>query len=342
MKKFHALILNLLFWIYKLGWGTVMQQLYKPGEAIDWSDYFSKFQCSAYFYQFTTFYLNYFLIMPLFFKKKKHVQLIISWILLFAYFISIRYFIEEYLYLKWFGVHNYFEGTTIAFYIVDNLYFGGSIIVPSIVIYIIVHWMQVERQQVLLKESAAVAEVNFLKSQVNPHFMYNTLNNIYSLVYHKSDKALPAIMRLSELMRYMTRDIDVDKVQINKEISYIESFLELESLRVAGEAYVEFKVSGQTDGVFIAPLMLIPFVENGFKHGVVTQKEHPFIITLSIQNNVLNLFTSNSINKSQKDQHGGVGLQNVKRRLALIYPNNYSLEAGKQGDNYICNLTINL
>jgi hypothetical protein len=342
MKKIHALALHLLFWIYKLGWGTLMEQFYKPDEAIHLSDYFSKFQCSAYFYQFTTFYLNYFLIMPLFFKKKKNVQLIIAWILLFAYFILIRYFIEEYLYFKWFGIHNYFAGTTALFYVVDNLYFAGSIIVPSIVIYIIVHWMQVEKQQVLLKESAAVAEVNFLKSQVNPHFVYNTLNNIYSLVYHKSDKALPAIMRLSELMRYMTRDIDVDKVQINKEINYIESFLELESLRVAGDAYVEFKIDGQRDGILIAPLMLIPFVENGFKHGVITQKEHPFIIELSVHNNVLRLFTSNKINQSQKDQHSGVGLQNVKRRLELIYPNNYSLDAGKQGDNYICNLTINL
>lgn len=342
MKKVHAIILHLIFWAYKLGWGTLMEAFYRPGVSINFREYFSMYNVSAYIYQFSTFYINYFLIMPLFFAKRKYRQLALSWVLLFAYFICIRYFIEEYLYLKWFGTHNYVDGTTGVFYAIDNLYFAGSIIIPSIAIYIIVHWMKVERQQLHLKEVAAATEVNFLKSQVNPHFMYNTLNNIYSLVYHKSEKALPAIMRLSELMRYMTRDSAVDKIALPKEIKYIESFLELESLRVAGEAQVKFSTSGITEADMIAPLLLIPFVENGFKHGVVTQTETPFIIELHVRNKELTLFTSNKINHAQKDHSSGIGLQNVKRRLDLIYPNQYHLETGKQGDNYICNLTIKL
>lgn len=342
MKKVYTIILHFIFWAYKLGWGTLMQTFYKPGLSIDLKEYFSPYNISTYIYQFSTFYMNYFLIMPLFFAKRKYNQLALSWVLLFAYFIALRYFMEEYLYFRWFGTHNYFEGTTVFFYIVDNLYFAGSIIIPSIVIYIIVHWMKVEKQQLYLKEVAATTEVNFLKSQVNPHFMYNTLNNIYSLVYHKSEKALPAILRLSELMRYMTRDSAVDKIALNKEVKYIESFLELESLRVAGEAQVRFTTSGVADSDMIAPLLLIPFVENGFKHGVVTQVEAPFIIELSIHNKELKLFTSNKINHAQKDHASGIGLQNVKRRLDLIYPGQYHLETGKQGDHYICNLTIKL
>ena len=342
MKKIPAFLLHLLFWIYKFGWGAIMQQIYKPGTVVHFADFFSKYEVSTYIYQLTTFYINYFIIMPLFFRKKKNVQLAISWILLFAYFISIRYLMEEYLFFKWYGTHNYFEGTSTIFYIIDNLYYAGAVIVPSIVIYIIVHWMKIERQQLQLKESAASAEVNFLKTQVNPHFMYNTLNNIYSLVYHKSDKALPAIMRLSELMRYMTNDSAVDKIELDKEVKYIESFLELESLRVSGDAHVQFKITGQTGRIKIAPLLLIPFVENGFKHGVVTSAEDPFIIDLNIENKILTLYICNKINHSQKDNTGGIGLQNVKRRLELIYPNNYSLDTGRQGDNYICNLSINL
>jgi two-component system LytT family sensor kinase len=342
MRKAHAVILHLIFWAYKLGWGTLMETFYKPGFSINFKEYFLPYNISTYIYQFSTFYINYFLIMPLFFARRKYIRLTLSWVCLFAYFIGIRYFIEEYLYFKWFGTHNYFEGTTGIFYIVDNLYFAGSIIIPSIAIYIVVHWMKVEKQQLQLKEVAAATEVNFLKSQVNPHFMYNTLNNIYSLVYHQSEKALPAIMRLSELMRYMTRDSTVDKIALLKELKYIESFLELESLRVAGEAQVSFTTSGATDADMIAPLLLIPFVENGFKHGIVTQAENPFIIELHVHNKELKLFTSNKINHAQKDHSSGIGLQNVKRRLDLIYPGQYHLETGKQGDNYICNLTIKL
>ncbi len=342
MKKTTAILLHLIFWTYKLGFSTFMELLYKPETAVNIKEFFSLFAVSGYIYQISTFYINYFIIMPLFFRKGKNLQLIFSWILLIAYFIGMRYLIEEVLYLKWFGVHNYFEGTSISYYIVDNLYYAASIIFPSVILYIILHWMKVEKQQLTLKESAVNAEVNFLKSQVNPHFVFNTLNNIYSLVYHKSDKALPAIERLSELMRYMTSETSASKISLAKEIKYIDSFLELESLRVNGEANVKFTVKGETDGVMIAPLLLIPFIENGFKHGVVTDTTSPFIIELEVKNNKLILYTNNKINKSQKDSSSGIGLQNVQRRLDLIYPENYNLKTSKEGEHYICNLSINL
>ena len=342
MKKTTGILLHLIFWTYKLGFSTFMELLYKPETAVNIKEFFSLFAVSGYIYQISTFYINYFIIMPLFFRKGKNLQLILSWILLIAYFIGMRYLIEEVLYLKWFGVHNYFEGTTISYYIVDNLYYAASIIFPSVILYIILHWMKVEKQQFALKENAVNAEVNFLKSQVNPHFVFNTLNNIYSLVYHKSDKALPAIERLSELMRYMTNETSASKISLTKEIKYIDSFLELESLRVNGEANVKFSVTGITDGVMIAPLLLIPFIENGFKHGVVTDVNAPFIIQLEVKSNKLSLYTNNKINKSQKDSSSGIGLQNVQRRLDLIYPENYNLKTSKEGEHYICNLSINL
>ncbi len=342
MKKTTGILLHVIFWTYNLGVGTFMELLYKPETAVNIKDFFSLFAVSGYIYQISTFYINYFIIMPLFFKKGKNLRLILSWILLIAYFIGLRYLIEEVLYLKWFGARNYFEGTPISYYIVDNLYYAASIIFPSVILYIIIHWMKVEKQQFALKETAVNAEVNFLKSQVNPHFVFNTLNNIYSLVYHKSDKALPAIERLSELMRYMTSETSASKISLTKEIKYIDSFLELESLRVNGEANVKFTVMGETDGVMIAPLLLIPFIENGFKHGVVTDANAPFIIQLEVKNITLNLYTNNKINKSQKDSSSGIGLQNVQRRLDLIYPENYNLKTSKEGEHYICNLSINL
>jgi two-component system, LytTR family, sensor kinase len=342
MKKIHAVALHLLFWLYRFGWDAITLTWRKPGVSFRADDIFNIFANSFYFLSVSTFYINYLLIMPRFFRKKKNLQLALCWLLLLAYFIGMRYFIEEYLYVQWFNAHNYPDDVSVAFYIVDNLYFGGSIIVPSIVLWIIIHWMKVEKEKLALKEAAGTAEINFLKSQVNPHFLFNTLNNIYSLVYHQSDKALPAIMRLSELMRYMTRESSVNSIQLDKEIAYINSFLELESLRIAGESYIQFETEGNTN-VMIAPLMLIPFVENGFKHGVVTDPSHPFMIRLSVNaDKVLQLHTSNKINQSQKDNSGGVGLQNVRRRLELIYPGRHSMETTKKDDHYICSLTIHL
>ena len=149
-------------------------------------------------------------------------------------------------------------------------------------------------------------------------------------------------MRLSELMRYMTSETSADKIALHKEVKYIESFLELESLRVNGEANVQFKVAGNTDGVMIAPLLLIPFIENGFKHGVVTDAAAAFVILLDVKDKTLHLYTNNKINKAQKDSSSGIGLQNVQRRLELIYPGDYQLKTGQEGDHYICNLSINL
>lgn len=342
MKKGYALALHLLFWIYKFFWYYLTLPFRNPKAIIPWNELYDLFNYSFYFLALSTFYLNYFIIMPRFFHRKKYLPLALGWLCMFAWYISMRYLIEEVLYLKWFGIHNYFEGTSMAFYIADNIYYAGSIIVPSIVLWIIIHWMKTEKEKLKLQEAAGAAEINFLKSQVNPHFLFNTLNNIYSLVYHQSEKALPAIMRLSELMRYMTRESSVDEIQLEKEVKYIESFIELESLRVAGNAYVQLTVSGGIEGVKVAPLLLIPFVENGFKHGVVTDSEIPFIINLSVNNKVLHLRTANKINASQKDRSGGVGLQNLRRRLELIYPNRHQLTTERKDENYICELTIDL
>ncbi len=246
------------------------------------------------------------------------------------------------LYLHWFGIHNYFRGTTATFYVIDNVYFAGSIIIASILFWTIETWMQSEKEKMALQQEKINAELSFLKSQVNPHFLFNTLNNIYSLVYHKSDKSLPAILKLSELMRYMTRESDADHIQLSKEIQYIKNFIELQLLRTSENACVQFTLHGEPDNMNIAPLLLIPFIENGFKHGLVTDEHAPFIITISIINKNLTLYTHNKIRTGQKDHSGGVGLQNVKRRLELLYPDRHELQIQHTSEEYSCTLLIKL
>lgn len=230
MKKHYKILLHILFWIYYFFWGDISRQLYRPGSHFAWSELVRPLALSGYIVFCSTFYINYLFIMPRLFKRKRYLLTWAGWIVLIFYFISARYLIEEVFYLQWFGIRNYFKGTTISFYIIDNIYFSGTIIIASILFWTIETWMQSEKEKMALQQEKTNAELSFLKSQVNPHFLFNTLNNIYSLVYHKSDKSLSAILKLSELMRYMTRESDADHILLSKEIQYIENFIELQSL----------------------------------------------------------------------------------------------------------------
>jgi ligand-binding sensor domain-containing protein/sensor histidine kinase YesM len=190
-----------------------------------------------------------------------------------------------------------------------------------------------------------VSEMALLKAQINPHFLFNTLNNIYSLIYQKSEEAPSAIMKLSELMRYMVYEANADKVPLEKEINYLKSFIELQLLRLKNKDFVEFNIEGNIYGKTIAPMLLIPFVENAFKHGDKKIENPGIIINLVIEDekmrfDVLNFYQQNgTINK---DGTGGIGVINVKRRLELIHPDSHSLDVSKTGNQYNVHLELML
>lgn len=287
------------------------------------------------------FYTNYCIFLPTLFQKKKYGLYILSCLVLIEAFTGLRYLIEETLFPIWFGFRNYHGNYTIRFYIYDNIYFGGMALLPSYIIWSIVNHINLEKDKKDLQQEKELAELQFLKTQINPHFLFNTLNNIYALVYHQSEKALPAIMQLSELMRYVARDSNAqDKVLLTQELAYIESFIELESLRIKPKAMVEYSVEGDPHNVKIAPLLLVPFVENGFKHGVLDDVRNPFHIRIIISSSQIHLYTSNQKSKKQKTDISGIGLRNLRRRLDLLYPNKHELTIQNGEYDYICNLTI--
>ena len=182
-----------------------------------------------------------------------------------------------------------------------------------------------EREKRMLENEKLTAELSFLKSQINPHFLFNSLNNIYSLTYHKSDKAPEAILKLSRIMRYMLQESDDDKVQLKDEIAYMENYISLQQLRFKETLAIDYKINIESLELRIMPLLLISFLENAFKHGVVTNKEYPIRILIEVVNNRLHFKVSNFKNKSNKDQTSGIGLENLKRRLELGYPDRYTL-----------------
>ena len=188
------------------------------------------------------------------------------------------------------------------------------------------------------------AEVNFLRSQVNPHFLFNVLNNLYALTLKKSDLAPDVVLKLSEMMEYMLYDSDDSKVLLQKEIGYLNTYLELEKLRLGSHSDISLTVSGDLNGQVIAPLLLLPLVENAMKHGVSKQNGNAWLHgDLQVSKSLVKLNIENS--KPLLNRHegkGGIGLDNLRKRLELLYPSRHQLRIEDKGNSFIVDLEIEL
>jgi len=183
-----------------------------------------------------------------------------------------------------------------------------------------------------------------MKSQINPHFLFNTLNNIYSLANRHDDKALDAMVKLSGIMRYLIYDTQADRVSLEKEVEYLENYLELQRLRLRDPGSVKYTIEGEMGELEIAPMLLIPFVENAFKHGDKKAKAPAINIELAVHSNVLIFRVRNSIPERviEKDQTEGIGLSNLKKRLEILYQNRHELKITDQDGIYQAYLEIKL
>jgi len=199
------------------------------------------------------------------------------------------------------------------------------------------HYKELQEKESALQNKES--ELSFLRSQVNPHFLFNNLNNIYSLVYYKSDQSLNAISGLSELLRYMLYDTN-DTVLLTTEIAYIEKYIALQQLRFEHPSDVDFKVSGDLDAVNLPPLLLIPFIENAFKHGDDSVKNW-LNISLKTTQDDIDFYCSNKKVVKKTDATGGIGIANVKRRLELLYPEKHNLEIIDTDELFTIKLNLN-
>lgn len=198
----------------------------------------------------------------------------------------------------------------------------------AILIRLAIDWYDAQRLRTELLTQNQASELALLRSQVNPHFLFNTLNNIYSLVYKKSDEAPEAVMKLSAIMRYMLYEANADKVMLHQEVEYLNSFIELQKLRLKNNDFVKFTIEGDIGFKRIAPMLLVPFVENAFKHGNRNVEGKGIKIRLKAMEDETLFEVENHIKPYKDDeniQSSGIGLQNVKRRLNLLYPDAHSL-----------------
>ena len=212
---------------------------------------------------------------------------------------------------------------------------------------VLMAWEQQRHQKETIEKEKISAELSFLKSQINPHFLFNTLNNIYALAESKSEETTKAILLLSDLMRYMLYDSSVEKISLEKEIDFMENYIALQRLRLSAKKDISIDLNIQNDrpGLLIEPLLFIPFVENAFKHGITYQGHSAIKISLLASNNVIDFKTFNHKMPEQnitgsRPKHSGIGLKNVKRRLELLYPDKYDLVIEESEKTFETRLTL--
>lgn len=191
-----------------------------------------------------------------------------------------------------------------------------------------------------IKDEKRTADVSFLRAQLSPHFIFNSLNFIYCTVEPYSIKAADAVVKLSELMQYTLRESGDGRIGLAEEVKYIRNYIHLISLRFEPDYYVSFEVMGDVMPVHIPSMLLIPFVENALKHGIASDPANPVKIRLDVTGSVLTFTTINLVSNQLKPWHSGVGTGNVRRRLELLYPNSHTLRMGECGHIFTVVLII--
>ncbi|MCB9224352.1 MAG: histidine kinase [Crocinitomicaceae bacterium] len=241
-------------------------------------------------------------------------------------------------------IQRFHERTMIA------IYFGRfmSSLPPLIISALIWKSLLLSRknkESLELRNKMLDAERKALRAQINPHFLFNSMNNIYSLSQMKSDKTGDAILQLSEILRFVTYESEKDKVSLQEELKQIKNFIELQFLKDDDQSNVKIEISSAPTHLQIAPMLLLPFIENSFKHSNFEDKVHGWIkISIQTEGDTLhmNITNSASLLGTKKDNTGGVGMENVKKRLQLIYPDKHKLNIKQDTEKYEVDLQLNL
>jgi len=232
----------------------------------------------------------------------------------------------------------------------ENAYFAALLtnlgfLSLSTVYQLIVNRFQSERRREQLENERNAAELQFLKSQINPHFLFNTLNNIYSLAVVRSERTAPMVLKLSEMLRYVIYESHKEQLDLNREVLALDRYIELFKMRCEEEPNIIFVKDGKFAGQLIEPMLLIPLVENCFKHADLLTNPKSYIqITIDLSKQILTFTTKNTYDRTdhQQDKTGGVGLQNIRRRLNLRYPHFHELRIDRAEDIFSVTLKIKL
>ncbi len=341
---------NLFFKVFKIRWvqhlGFWILSYYILLNILRFSDEIQKIDViyTALFFIniLAVVYINLKILIPHFLAKKKYgwyTLLAVLNLLLFSdlniWFFNhfVDYILPDYYFISYYELE-------------DILKFHLAFIVLTSLIKLSKAWFKMQetdKKIARVNEEKITAELNALKSQINPHFLFNSLNNIYSLSRKSSKKTSESILILSDMMRYVLYETRSDSVKLSEELNFMQNFVELQKLRIDERSSIELIVDLDDDKLKIAPLIFLPFLENGFKHGVKgsTGNTYAKFVLNSIESEVTFVAeNSKSENDLTTKKHHGVGLENVKRRLELLYPNKHELIVEDQKDFFRINLKL--
>lgn len=300
------------------------------------------------------FYANYFYFVPRLLLQKKYATYLGIILILVAFFsfIKIYYFSPDSQHFphqklfdatgKEFIPEKRFQKPPPFFKIFPSLFYL-FIITTSTIIKTLSEFYINQQNKLISETRKTTTELNYLRKQTNPHFLFNALNSIYSLAYKKSDLVPDAIVTLSEMMRYMLYETDNKAVSLEKEINYIKNYIDLQKLRLNNIENIFINIHGETRNKSIEPLLLISFIENAFKYGT-DYKGTTFVkIKISIKDNILDFWIENRIENQKKDpNNSGIGLTNIKNRLNILYPNAHQLTIAQTDNKHSVHLNLKL
>jgi two-component system LytT family sensor kinase len=299
----------------------------------------------AFLPSFISYWLYYFILFPKYLQQKKVLLSILFGILISVVsavigYILLRYLIESgrMIDMDEGGRH----GRSTALRTIIVMTFIGALCggVASIIRGFITWFNEIKLKEMLRAKNHEM-EMALIKSQLDPHLLFNTINNIDTLILKDAEAASAYLNKLSDILRFVLYETTAQKIQLSQEIEYIKKYIDLQKIRTANETYVHFDVTGVVDNKLIAPMVFIPFIENAFKHTNNKKAENAITISIHIKDETIQLLCQNKFDsKSMKEINGGLGNELVQKRLNLIYNGKHSLEVNKTDDLYSVNLII--
>jgi two-component system LytT family sensor kinase len=341
MSRKTVVIIHVSFWLLFIGLGILLNVAehhnLQVTPALYWQDLMHPFTWIGYGRTIMMCYLALYAIEVVFRSKKYYLALAI--VLVFPILdVALRFIIEQLFVGPVFNLWQYPETEGFKTYFFNNIFFSALGIFLCFFLKISNDFLVNER---VIKEKQQY-ELQFLRSQINPHFLFNAFNNLYGLALTEPEKTPDVILKLADLTRYILYESNADQVQLSREVTYLKSLIELSKIRYDHETYVDFTCDVDRPDVVISPLLLIAFVENALKHGAFSQQADPLLINLKHHDQQLSFVVKNRIGHRKKDEAGGIGLRNVKRRLDLLYPAKHTLKIEQDEDYFTCWLSINL
>lgn len=340
INRNRVVLLHISFWFVYLSFNLYQASVFQRGRGYDWERLLTSTSVQLVF-TITIAYLNYFFIWPRFIKSKNLLRYLLEFGVTIGGLLTLRVYLQRYLADGYSHRVEYFYS---SFFIVQMVAITLLIVFFVGMLRFAVEWFELESKRREIENEKLMAELNFLKAQINPHFLFNTLNNLYYLAYTKSDNTTEVIAKLSQMMRYMIYDSNHTQVLLSKEIEYMQNYISLERLRLNNQIPIKFEIVGNPDNLRIAPLVFITFLENAFKHGVSGNNAKAWVnVTIQLEGKQCIYTVENSKPEAANlHEKSGIGLQNVKRRLDLSYPGQYSLITEDKKDVYFVQVTLTL